>query len=111
MTHRSLITLAACAAALSLFVLAPSAHADGGKDLARSHGCFTCHAMSGMKVGPAFDAIAAKFAGKTDEETTLVNAIRHGETGTFGAMAMPANPAISEADAKVIADWIATLKK
>ncbi|MBW4048473.1 MAG: c-type cytochrome [Proteobacteria bacterium] len=111
MMHRSLITLAASAVALSLFVLAPSAHADAAKDLVRSHGCFTCHAMSGTKVGPAFDAIAAKFAGKADEESTLVNAIRHGETGTFGAMAMPANAAISEADAKVIADWIATLKK
>ena len=111
MTHRSLMTLAATAAALALFVLAPSAHADTAKNLVRTHGCFTCHALSGTKVGPAFETIAAKFADKKDEEQTLVNAIRHGESGTFGSMAMPANTTVSEADAKVIACWIATLKK
>lgn len=103
-----IIRIAGVAAALGLG--AASAHADSGKDLARAHACFTCHAVSGTKVGPGFAQIAARFAGKPDAAQTLVNAMEHGEKGTFGAMPMPANTSLSAADARQIADWILSLK-
>lgn len=100
------IGLAACL----LGVGAAGAHAEGAKDLARAHACFTCHAMSGNKVGPGFAQIAAKFAGKPDARKVLVDAMEHGEKGTFGGMPMPAQSALSESDAQQLADWILGLK-
>lgn len=98
------------AAACLLGLGAAGAHAEGAKDLVRAHACFTCHAISGTKVGPGFTEIAAKFAGKPDASKTLIDAMEHGEKGTFGAMPMPAQGALSEADARQIAAWILSLK-
>ena len=41
----------------------------------------------------------------------IEKAIQHGEKGTFGATPMPANPTVSDDDAKLIAGWISSLKK
>lgn len=84
-----------------------TAHADDARSLVQSHGCFTCHGMSGTKIGPGFADIAAKFAGKPDARKTVTDAIEHGVSGT----AMPANPSLSDADATLIAGWILGLKK
>ena len=90
---------------------AAAAQAQDGKDLAKSHACFTCHAMAGSKVGPGFAEIAAKFAGKPNAAQTLAEAMEHGEKGTFGAMPMPAQAGLTDSDAKLIADWILSQKK
>ncbi len=114
MLRKSLAILPALAAGVVLSSLLPMAHAadaDAAKAVMRQHQCFTCHAVAATKIGPSFEAIATKFAGQSGEMQTLEKAIQHGEKGTFGATPMPANPTVSDDDAKLIAGWISSLKK
>ena len=71
--------------------------------LVQKHSCTACHAMERKLVGPGFQEIAKKHAGKTDY---LAGKIKAGGAGVWGAIPMPAQ-ALNEADAKVIAAWIA----
>jgi cytochrome c len=82
-----------------------------GETLAKGSDCFSCHAINQKIVGPAFNAVAAKFAGKSGAETTLSDAIMKGHVGTWGNVPMPAHPQLSAADTKEIVSWILTLKK
>jgi S-disulfanyl-L-cysteine oxidoreductase SoxD len=71
--------------------------------LVQKHSCTACHAIDKKLVGPGFQEIAKKHAGKADY---LAGKIKSGGTGVWGAIPMPAQT-LNEADAKVIAAWIA----
>ena len=71
--------------------------------LTQSNGCVACHAMDAKVLGPAFIAIAQKHAGKVDY---LAGKVKGGSAGVWGAIPMPGQ-ALSEADAKTIAEWLA----
>ncbi len=73
--------------------------------LAKAKKCNTCHSIEKTKVGPSFKDLAKKYADQKDALAKLADEIIHGK-GT----AMPANPQISEADAKTLVDWILSLK-
>lgn len=90
---------------------AASAATPKGETLAKGSDCFSCHAINQKIVGPAFNQVAAKFAGKPGAETTLVHAIDKGHVGTWGKVPMPAHPKLSKADTKEIVSWILGLKK
>ncbi|MDE2419362.1 MAG: c-type cytochrome [Burkholderiales bacterium] len=83
--------------------------AAGGADskaaiaLLTKHSCVACHGVDRKIVGPAFTEVAKKHAGKPDY---LAGKIKAGGSGVWGAIPMPAQ-ALPEADAKVIAAWIA----
>lgn len=82
-----------------------------GEQIAKGSDCFSCHAIDHKVVGPAFDAVAKKFAGQSGAENTLVDAIRKGHVGTWGQIPMPAHPQLSDADTKEIVSWILSLKQ
>ena len=71
--------------------------------LANRHTCTACHAMDQRTVGPGFTEIARKYAGRIDY---LAGKIKSGGAGVWGAIPMPAQ-ALSEADAKTLAVWLA----
>jgi cytochrome c551/c552 len=83
--------------------------AAGGADskaaiaLLTKHTCVACHGMDKKIVGPGFTEIAKKHAGKADY---LAGKIKAGGSGVWGPIPMPAQ-ALPDADAKVIAAWIA----
>ncbi len=81
-----------------------------GEQIAKGSDCFSCHAINQKVVGPAFDAVAKKFAGQSGAEDTLVNAIRKGHVGTWGKIPMPPHPKLSDAQTKEIVSWILSLK-
>lgn len=85
---------------------ATAAAAPAGLDLARKHACMACHATSTTLVGPAYTAVAARYAGQADAAQGLVQSIRQGSTGKWGQMAMPPHPQLPAADAQRLADWI-----
>jgi cytochrome c len=101
------IALAALAAA---FVVAPAAFAGADLDLARSKNCMSCHAIGDKVQGPAFKDVAKRYAGQPDAESKLMQKIMKGGSGVWGTTPMPANPQVSEADAKMLVKWILTLK-
>ena len=62
-----------------------------------------CHGVDKKIVGPGFNEVAKKHAGKADY---LASKIKSGGSGVWGPIPMPAQ-ALPEADARVIAAWIA----
>ena len=74
--------------------------------LARKGACLSCHATDKKVVGPAFRDIAARYKGQEGAEAKLVEKLRRGGSGAWGALPMPANPGLSEADARTLVAWI-----
>ena len=72
-----------------------------------SNACTACHGVTNKIVGPGFNEIAAKHKGKTDLVSYLASKIKSGGSGVYGAVPMPPQPQVSDADAKAIAEWIA----
>ena len=79
--------------------------AQASEALARSKNCLSCHTVDKRVVGPSYKDIAARYKGKS-AEAALVQKIREGGSGSFGAVLMPPNPNVIEADARTLAKWI-----
>jgi cytochrome c len=78
--------------------------------LATAKNCMTCHAIDKKVIGPAYKDVAAKYAGQKDAVAKLSAKIIKGGGGVWGAVSMPANAQVNEAEAKKLATWILTLK-
>jgi len=72
--------------------------------LAQKNSCTACHGIDKKLVGPSFQDIAKKHAGKADY---LAGKIKGGSAGVWGPIPMPAQT-LSEAEAKTIAGWLAS---
>ncbi|MEY2860136.1 MAG: hypothetical protein RL392_594 [Pseudomonadota bacterium] len=83
-----------------------SAPAFASKELAQKNACLACHAVDKKLVGPAFQEIAKKYAGQKDAEAMLIKSIKAGGSGKWGPIPMPAQAALSDADAKSLATWV-----
>ena len=99
---RSLLALALCAAAAS--------PAFAQLDLAQSKNCMACHAVDKKVVGPAYKDVAAKYAGDKAAVDKLTQKVMKGGSGVWGPVPMPANPQVTEAEAKKLVTWILSLK-
>jgi cytochrome c len=91
-------------------VLAVSAPALADEALAKSKNCMACHAADKKLVGPAYKDVAKKYAGDAKAADMLAAKIIKGGSGVWGAVPMPANAQVSEADAKKLAAWVLSLK-
>ena len=89
--------------ALSAAITAP---AFASADLAKQKNCLACHATDKKVIGPSYKDVAAKYAGQKDASDKLAQKIIKGGSGVWGAVPMPANPQVNEADAKALATWI-----
>jgi cytochrome c len=98
------------AMALGLAV-STSAMAGDGEALFKKGGCNACHALNKKMVGPAFTAVAAKYAGDAGAQAKLEAKVRGGGSGSFGAMPMPPTPArISDAEIKELVTFALSQK-
>jgi cytochrome c len=79
-------------------------------DLAKAKNCMACHAVANKLVGPAFKDVAAKYAGQKDAEDKLVQKVIKGGSGSWGAIPMPANPQVNEAEARTLVKWVLAQK-
>ncbi len=100
---RSLLVVLAAGALVSNAAMANA-------DLAKSKNCMACHAVANKVVGPAFKDVAAKYAGQKDAEDKLVQKVLKGGSGTWGPVPMPANPQVSEAEARTLVKWVLSQK-
>ena len=89
---------------------AVSAPALADEALAKSKNCMACHAVDKKLVGPAYKEIAKKYAGDAKAADMLAAKIIKGGSGVWGAIPMPANPQVSEADAKKLVGWVLSQK-
>lgn len=99
---RALLIMAAMAA------IAAPAIAD--EALAKSKNCMACHAADKKLVGPSYKDVAKKYAGDAKALDMLATKISKGGSGVWGAIPMPANPQVSEADAKKLSAWVLSQK-
>ncbi len=98
------------AVVLSALASSHAMAADVGMDLAKAKNCLACHAVSTKLVGPAYKDVAAKYAGQKDAEAKLITKVIKGGSGTWGAIPMPANPQVTEAEAKTLVKWVLAQK-
>jgi cytochrome c len=97
----------ALAATLSLI---GSARGQEPQILLQQYKCYTCHADSESKTGPAYVDVATRYRGNPQAVTILTAAIRKGAHGS-GPWHMPPHPEVSDADAKRMVRYILSLKK
>jgi S-disulfanyl-L-cysteine oxidoreductase SoxD len=77
-------------------------------ELLKKNVCLACHQMEAKAVGPSFKDVAARHAGASNAaqaQARLVERIRRGGVGQWGAIPMPPQ-AIGEAEAQAIAAWL-----
>lgn len=72
--------------------------------LLQKYSCTACHAIDKKVVGPSFQEVGKKHAGKVDY---LAGKIKSGGSGVWGPIPMPPQT-LSEAEAKTIAAWLAS---
>jgi len=96
------------AAATGLTLVSTGAFANA--ELAKAKNCLACHAVDKKLVGPAYKDVAAKYAGDKGAAARLAKKIREGGVGVWGQVPMPANPQVSEAEAKTLANWVLSAK-
>jgi cytochrome c len=82
------------------------AQVDPVERLLNVHACAGCHAVDRQVIGPAFRDIAAKYRGDNESPARLSKKIREGGTGVWGNVPMPPNAELSDADAKLLVDWV-----
>ena len=87
-----------------------STSAMANADLAKAKNCMACHAVQTKLVGPAYKDVAAKYAGQKDAEAKLTAKVLKGGAGSWGAVPMPANPQVTEAEARTLVKWVLAQK-
>ena len=78
--------------------------------LAKAKNCMACHAVANKLVGPAYKEVAKKYAADKTAADKLAAKIIKGGSGVWGAVPMPANPQVNEAEAKKLAAWVLSQK-
>lgn len=101
-------TILAVLSVVSTFAVTMPAFAD--QALATAKNCMACHAVDKKVVGPAYKDVAKKYAGDAKAADALASKIVKGGTGVWGSIPMPANPQVSEAEAKKLAAWVLSTK-
>ena len=78
--------------------------AQASQDLATKRGCMACHAVDRKVVGPSFRDVSRKYQNQSPD--TVATSIRLGGSGRWGAMPMPPQPQVTEAESRALAQWI-----
>jgi cytochrome c len=79
--------------------------------IAKKNGCANCHSIDKKLVGPAWQAVADKYKGDATAADSLIAKIAKGGGGVWGAVPMPPQPKLNEADNKELVAFILGLAK
>jgi cytochrome c len=85
---------------------------DEGNQLMRERMCLGCHQIDKKRVGPAWIDVANRYGADGDIAIPmLMESIRKGGRGKWGAVPMPAQPQVSAQEAQALAVWILGLQQ
>lgn len=70
----------------------------------------SCHAVERKVLGPSFKEVAAKYKDDKTAVDRLSTKIVKGGSGVWGPLSMPANPQVTDADARKLAAWVLSTK-
>jgi sulfite dehydrogenase len=76
------------------------------KKLMQDSGCFNCHNAQAKLLGPSYKDVAAKYRGHPEGLAKVSHQITHGGSGLWGPFPMPPFKQFSEAEVKMLAEWI-----
>ena len=96
--------------AVATLALLSAGVASANEELAKKSACLACHQIDKKLVGPAYKEVAKKYAGDAGAEAKLIGKVKAGGSGVWGAIPMPPNAAISDADIKTLVKWILAMK-
>ncbi len=88
------------------FLTAP---AQASQALAQAKACMSCHQVAKKVVGPAFQDVAKKYKGDAKAEAHIVDVIKVGSKGVWGALPMARQSQVNDAEAVTLAKWILSL--
>lgn len=77
-----------------------------GQALAQKSACLSCHGVDKKIVGPAYKDVAAKYKGDKTAEAKLVEKVKKGGSGVWGAIPMPPNAQVKDDDIKTLVKWV-----
>jgi len=100
----------AAAQAASAQAAAAQVAADPVTQLLNRNACLGCHTVDKQVVGPPFRDVAAKYRGDPGAAARLAQKVKAGGQGVWGQVPMPPNPGLSDADAKLLVDWVLAQK-
>ena len=95
---------------LSTTAVLATAPAFADQALATSKNCMACHAVDKKLVGPAYKDVAAKYKNDKTAVDKLAAKVIAGGGGVWGAVPMPANPQVNDAEAKKLVAWVLSTK-
>jgi cytochrome c len=76
-------------------------------ELAKKNNCVACHARDKKLIGPAYADVAKKYAGDKNAVKMLAAKVKAGGMGgVWGAVMMPPNPNVTDADMEILIKWI-----
>lgn len=73
--------------------------------------CFTCHELDTKTVGPSFYQIASRYRHDKNIVQQLIQKVKAGGSGAWGASAMTAHPHLTDDDIRTMLDYILSLKQ
>ena len=80
-----------------------------GRQMIAALDCKSCHSVDKESVGPAFLAIAERYAAKAGVTKQLADKIIKGGSGAWGDRPMTPHPGLSDGDASAIVNYILSL--
>jgi cytochrome c len=80
-----------------------------GLALMRRTTCFSCHMSQSVSAGPPYLSVAKKYEHDDSAHATLAKKIVTGGSGVWGAKPMPPHPQHTEAETRLMVDWILSL--
>lgn len=87
-------------------LVAAAAPAAASEQLTQKYACVGCHQAQAKGVGPSWQAIRDKYKDGSVPAEQLAKNIKAGSTGKWGAIPMPPQAAVPDADAQAIAKWV-----
>ena len=96
------------AQAASTQAAAAQAQADPVTQLLNRNACLGCHAVEKQVVGPAFREVATRYKSDAAAPARLAKKLKEGGQGAWGQVPMPPNPGLTDADTKLLVEWVLT---
>jgi cytochrome c len=73
--------------------------------------CLTCHKVAEPNIGPAYQAVADRYENNPGTIDMLSQKIIKGGSGNWGSVPMTPHGDLSPDDAKLMAEYVMSLKK
>ncbi|MHB1176968.1 MAG: c-type cytochrome [Daejeonella sp.] len=81
-----------------------------GQALISKSDCLACHKLQEKLLGPSYKDVANKYPNNSATINQLVDKIKKGGSGVWGAVPMSPHPALADDDAKAMVKYILSLK-